>query len=542
MKWTASRLDSLLTSGENEHLEFKEARRSYSFDNLVKYCVALANEGGGLFILGVSNKRPRRVGGTNAFSDLSKTKLSVMREIGLRVNACSVAHPGGRVLVFDVPGRPVGTPIHRKGTYWMRSGESLVPMTPDVLRRIMGEAESDFSAQVCENANLNDLAPAAIDRFRAMWSAKADSVRIAQLDTEQLLTDAGLVTECGITYAALILLGKDTSLDRLLACTEVVFEYRSSNASGPAQQRMEFRKGFLLFAEELWNTINLRNEIQHFRDGLFVYDIPTFGESSIREAILNAVSHRDYRLGDSVFIRQYPKRLEIVSPGGFPAGITRENVLWKQSPRNRKIAEVLARCGLVERAGQGTRLIFEESIRQGKPLPDFGGTDDYQVCLTICGNVQDEGFLKFIERIGQERLRTFSTKDFLVLDSVRREASVPEQFKGQLTALVEEGIIERVGRGRGVRHLLSKRYYSITGKKGVYTRKRGLDRGTNKALLLKHIEDNRAQGSGFSELWQVLPSLSRETVRSLLNDLRDSGRIECRGRTKGARWYPNKNQ
>ena len=83
------------------------------------------------------------------------------------------------------------------------------------------------------------------------------------------------------------------------------------------------------------------------------------------EAVLNAVSRRDYRLAGSVFVRQYPRRLEIVSPGGFPTGITQENFLWRQAPRNCLIAEVFAKCGLVERSGQAVNLMFEESIREG---------------------------------------------------------------------------------------------------------------------------------------------------------------------------------
>lgn len=75
----------------------------------------------------------------------------------------------------------------------------------------------------------------------------------------------------------------------------------------------------------------------------------------IREAILNAVSHRDYRHAGSVFIKQYPTKIELVSPGGFPSGITPENIFWKQHPRNRRIAEVFARCGMVERSGQGSQ-------------------------------------------------------------------------------------------------------------------------------------------------------------------------------------------
>src|SRR5947209_2668640 len=152
---------------------------------------------------------------------------------------------------------------------------------------------------------------------------------------------------------------------------EVVFEYRSSEAACPARQRMEYRQGFLTVLDELWNLINLRNDKQHFLHRFMMLDVPTFNETVCREAILNAVSHRDYRLAGSVFVRQFPRRLEVVSPGGLPAGITPENILWRQAPRYRRIAESVSRCGLVERAGQGMDRIYEECIKESKPKPDF---------------------------------------------------------------------------------------------------------------------------------------------------------------------------
>jgi ATP-dependent DNA helicase RecG len=140
----------------------------------------------------------------------------------------------------------------------------------------------------------------------------------------------------GVTYAALALLGTRQALGQYLAQAEVIFEYRSSEASGPANQREEVREGFLLFFDRLWEWVNRRNDKQHYQDGLFMMDIPTFNEGAIREALLNAVAHRDYRLAGSVFVRQFPRRIEIVSPGGLPQGITLENILDRQLPRNRR--------------------------------------------------------------------------------------------------------------------------------------------------------------------------------------------------------------
>ena len=85
------------------------------------------------------------------------------------------------------------------------------------------------------------------------------------------------------------------------------------------------------------------------------------------------------------------------SPGGFPNSISLENILDRQLPRNRRIAEILALCGMVERSGQGMNLIYELSIREAKPLPDFRGTDDNFVSITLNGLVLDAKMLSLIK-------------------------------------------------------------------------------------------------------------------------------------------------
>ena len=523
---------------EDEHLEFKEAKNRFDFEELVKYCAAIANEGGGKLILGVTNKRPRRVVDCRAFESLERTKAGLTERLHLRFDIDEIEHPDGRVLVFHVPPRPIGMPIQYRGSYWMRAGEGLVPMTPDRLKRIFDEAGPDFSAEICAHAALSDIDPTAIQRFRAMWQRKSGNEALDKVTDERLLADAELVVDGRLTYAALILLGTRQALGKYLAQAEVIFEYRSSEASIPSQQRKEYRQGFFLFDEDLWNTINLRNDIQHYQDGLFIWDISTFNEMVIREAILNAVSHRDYRLGGSIFVRQFPRKIEIISPGGFPPGITTENILWKQFPRNRRVAEIFAKCGFVERSGQGVNRMFEVCIKESKPRPDFRGTDEYQVSVTFQGEIQDSRFLRFLEQIGKEMLASFTTQDLLVLDLIKREEPVPKELRDRLALLRDREIIEVISRGKGTRYILSRRFYGFLGKRGVYTRKRGLDKETNKALLFKHIQDFQKDGSRLKELTQVLPQLTQNQIQKLLVELKKEGRIRCIGRTNGARWFP----
>lgn len=103
---------------------------------------------------------------------------------------------------------------------------------------------------------------------------------------------------------------------------------------------------------------------------------------------------------------------------------------------------------------------------------------------------------------------------------------------------MEKGVVERYGRGRGVKYILSRPYYKMVDEKGAYTRKKGLDRETNKALLLKHIKENRDSGSRLKELMQVLPALSNDQVKKLVAELKKDGKIYNIGATRAALWYP----
>jgi len=416
----------------------------------------------------------------------------------------------------------------------MRSHDALVPMTPEKLQQVFAEAEPDFSAQICKEATFGDLDVKAIEIFRKRWHRRSGNDELLNISLEQLLEDAELLVDGGVTYAALILLGTRQALGIHLAQAEAIFEYRSKETSLPFQQRKEYRKGFFLYYDDLWNTINLRNDEYQYQDGLFMLTVPSFNELAIREAILNAVSHRDYRHAGSVFIKQYPAKIELVSPGGFPPGITPENILWKQHPRNRRIAEVFAKCGMVERSGQGANRMFELCARESKQPPDYSGTDDYEVFLTLYGKVQDPRFLTFLEKIGRDRQVSFEATDFITLDLINREQKLPLWAKERVPLLLKSGAVERIGR----KPILSGKFYEFVDKKGAYTRKKGLDRETNKALLLKHIVRNRDSGSRLKELMQVLPALSKDQVQKLVAELKKEGKIHKIGATKAALWYP----
>ena len=224
----------------------------------------------------------------------------------------------------------------------------------------------------------------------------------------------------------------------------------------------------------------------------------------------------------------------VESPGGLPFGITLDNILDRQLPRNRRIAEILSLCGMVERSGQGMNLMFELSVQEAKPLPDFTGTDDFFVSVTLNGLIIDKAMLSVINRISERGAELLSTEDFLVIDALYHERPLNEKMQSRLNRLIEMGIVEHIGRKK---YVLARSLYAATGKTGVHTRHVGLDRDTNKELLLKHIRQNNEVGTPFKELQQVLPGLNRNQIQVLMRELKEDEKVVCKGKTSAARWF-----
>ena len=534
MKKYLETVQELLEAKEGEHVQFKEAKKQFDSREAAKCCCALANNGGGKLVFGITDKRPRSVVGSAAFDQPERTRMGLIEKLKVNVDFQLFNYEGKRVLVFDVKSRAIGLPVQYDGVAWIYEGDTLKPMPEDMRRSIYEETGGDFSGTICAGATVDDLDETAIENFRAKWIEKSGKKQLATLSKEQLLHDCGAITDDGVTYAALILFGKNAAIIKYLPQAEIIFEYRSSEASGPANQREEFKVGFFACYDRVWELVNLRNDKQHYQEGFFVFDIATFNERVVREAILNAVSHRNYQFGGSIFVRQFRDRLVVESPGGLPFGITLDNILDRQLPRNRRIAEILSLCGMVERSGQGMNLMFELSVQEAKPLPDFTGTDDFFVSVTLNGLILDKAMLSVINRISERGAELLSTEDFLVIDALYHERPLNEKMQSRLNRLIEMGIVEHIGRKK---YVLARSLYAATGKTGVHTRHVGLDRDTNKELLLKHIRQNNEVGTPFKELQQVLPGLNRNQIQVLMRELKEVGKVVCKGKTSAARWF-----
>ena len=287
---------------------------------------------------------------------------------------------------------------------------------------------------------------------------KSGNAEIDRWSDAALLENAELTVDREPTYAGLILLGTGKAVSRHLAQAEAIFEYRNSEASIPYQQRQEFRRGFFTWFDEIWALINLRNDVQQFREGLFKYDIATFDEDSVREAVLNAVSHRDYRDGGSIWIRQFPRMLEIEKSGRVPG---RHNA--RECPRSPEAAQpAYRRSARQMRTGRALGPGHEPDVPPehpaGQATSRLSGVRKHSASDPLAGEIGDPRFLRFLEQIGDEQLKRFSTDDFLAIDLIHRDQPLIDRLKERAKRLLDAGVVERSGRGK---FILSRKFYAF---------------------------------------------------------------------------------
>ena len=535
-KITIAHLKTLRES--EDKVEFKRAAQgNFAYDGgskpnpkdrrkcILGYVTALCNEGGGYLVLGMEDAYPHQVVGTKQNKGtIGELESNIYRDISIRPSIYELYEDETtkerRVLVIDVPGRPIGKLFRFEDVPLMRVGEELKPMSDEEIFKILQEQEPDFSSEIFSTVSINDLDTEAIRILKQKYATKQKNPNFLTLPDEQVLSDLQLMKEGKVTYAALILVGKREKLIELLPQASVILEYRKSENLVPYDNRYTYSEPFYKMIDMLWHDINLRNDKIDVNDNSYIFNIPFFNEDVIREAINNAIAHRDYRRTSETVIKQYPQKLIVMNAGGFPLGISIDNLLRVQStPRNRLLADVLEKTGVVERSGQGIDKIFKNTLSEGKDSPDYSHSDSFRVELHLSAVIKDKAFAMFLESeqrdlAEEDRLSVF---DVISLNEVRQGKSQSVE-KDSIEKLLSCGLIEKRGRTRGTYYILSKSYYEFSGQEGEYSQKD--DWGINQVMsvIMPHLTKfGKAKMKDFAKLLDG--HLTRRQVRTVIDKL-----------------------
>jgi ATP-dependent DNA helicase RecG len=444
---TPAELDALLAlPEENEHVEFKEAKANFHFEKLVEYAVALANEGGGRIVLGVSDKPPRRVVGSQAFELPARTCGGLHERLQIKVLCHEIQHPAGRVLVFEVPGRARGQPLHVEGRYLMRAGDELVPMSPDRLRTIFAEGEADFVEQAAASGLDEGGVVALLDvqgffdlRNRPLPSTRAEMVEALEARRYVLREPGGglAITNLG----ALVLAKRLGDFDSVARKGVRVIVY-----DGVSKLQVKDGKdwvadgGYAVGFEKLVDQIHAETPASEEIRAALRKTTHAYPKKALREILGNALVHQDLtERGTGVVVEVYDDRLEVVNPGR-PL-LDPDRFIDENQSRNERLAYALRQLGVCDERGHGMDAVV--SHIEAHQLPPYQcrlGSRHTTVVLSRYKALNKLAPDERVQAVYQHCCLRFVSNQITNNESIRERFQIEKQNAAQASRLLREAL------------------------------------------------------------------------------------------------------
>jgi len=531
---------------EDVDLEFKpwESDRKTLHRVLRETVVCLANARGGTIVLGVRDRarsRKEAIQGVGRY-EIAGFKRAIYdgTDPHILVEVEELQEPEGMLLLIHVPR---GMPPHTTsdGVAKIRVGKECKPLTGRTFANLLASGgQLDPTAEFLLGVSENDLDPQEITALRAIIRREAQNAELARLGDRPLLEALGLVSDQDITMAGLLLLGRMEILSRLVPQHEVTF-LRFQKATR-YDQRRDLKGPLLAVLRELEQLVSVNNRIRTVpEEGFGQLEFPDLSWEVAREAVLNAVTHRDYFQRQGVTVALYKDRLEITSPGGFIGGITPDNILrHPPAHRNELLARSLHSVGLVNRVGLGVDRIYEELLRLGKDVPRYSA-DEMHVRLLVPLETHTE-FALFVSR-EERRGQTWELDDLLILRSFLHLSLLDRWRAAQVLQLSEEEAADRLarlrqtgylvarGRGRGASYVLRRDLAEKLRGQAVADAELPLE---EEAVRLRIVALLKDRGSLTNAEIRRFSGFHRLQVYRLIKTLESEGIIQLVGKGRGA--------
>jgi len=500
----------MIPNKETLTVEFKSDRKCLSDKELLEAVVCLANNDGGSIYLGVEDDGTVTGLHANHISSQGLPAMVANRTVPALTVAVTVLNERGHtVLRIDVPKSPqiVATSdgVVKRRRMMPDGKPECVPFLPhEFASRQAGFRLLDMSANPVPGATLDDLDPVQRARLRQFVERNNGDRALLDLDDEGLDGAIGLTVREGgerlPTLTGLLLIGKEESLRRLVPTHEIAFQM----LDGEEVRLNEFTRAPLIqsleWIETLFKPLNPEMEMQI---GLFRVAVPKLDRRAYREAVANAIIHRDYSLRGAIHVRLDDNTLLISNPGGLVEGVSIGNLLTTEPrPRNPALADACKRIGLVERTGRGVDLIYRGLLRYGRNRPDYSRTDASNVVLRLSTADADMAFLELILHEEQKRCSSLPIDSLIALSVLREQKRVSrDDLAGYLQkdsasagrtleVLLEAGLVQPHGATRGRTYTLTARVYKELGKAAEYTRQAGFDRLQQEQLVRNYVKEH----------------------------------------------------
>lgn len=529
---------------EDQDLDFKKwetQSRDKAVRMVVRMAVCMANGGGGTVVFGVADRvqgRRQAILGVPPEIDINLLKKAVYDQTDPKImpvfEALTVPEGTGRLLLMQIhPGLPPYTDTAGQGT--IRIGKDCQPLTGTLRRKIAVETgETDYSAEPIRAALEDIFSPSAMEVLRSLAKQENAPRDLLRMEDRQLLQALGLLSADQPTRALVLLAGHEAAIRTHIQKTYWVFLHMTSDTHYDIREdRVTAIPQAIARIEELVRPFN---PITTIEQGMYHFEYPQFPPIALREALMNAFSHADYRLPGPVMVKLFHDRLEISNSGGFIAGITAENILHHQpAARNPLLVEALSRLHLVNRSNLGMGRMFSAFLLEGKRPPIIHEIGE-SVTVTFLKSELEPVFRQFMASLDGEPL---NVDELLVMRRLWRQPPVSLEdlssdcqlsqtlLEHSLDQLSQRGLVEPASDE-------SRSYWRLTAAI------RAADAPPHLAVpsdeqLLSMLRRHPLQGVAMAAIIEET-GMSRSTAKRLLEALRTDGLVRLIGKGPAAKW------
>lgn len=542
-------LVAALAQGETFEQEFK--RGSINDRDLTEAVVCLANGSGGVLLIGVEDDGTvtgaRARHGSTTDPHRLAAAIQNLTEPAQPVEVTLVDHDAGQVIVIHVPRGDPGPVATKSGLYVKRALGSdgrpqCVPMSPhEVVSLGLVTRGIDYAASRAAGATSADLDPAEFDRFRRLCARSPGQEGLSRLSDQDILRALGLApADAAVTLGAVLLFGTSEAVQRWVPTAEFLFQ---DLRKGPTNTSHRMQGPLFKVADEFEQLLELRNTSTELMAGLVRIDLDLIPQTTRREAVANALVHRDYTELGPTSVRITDSHFVVSNPGGLPPGVTIDNILDQSRPRSPILADAFQRAGIVDRKGKGVNEMFESQLRAGRDAPDYSGTSSSMVTVSIPLGTSDLDLVRFLLTFENDHQRVLTLDELRVVHEVKAGGSAtnaelgeslrlaPSAIRAATARLVEAGVLEARGSGRNRRVHLTARFYDLAQDRNAYVRIKAMDPLQQEHMVTEYVRTyGRITRSQAANLCQLSP----EEARNLLKRLTTKGVLRLVGSRRAA--------
>ncbi len=534
---------------EDQDIDFKKwitRSRHDAISQVIEMAICMANGGGGTVVFGGK----KAIIGVPLDIDVNKLKKAVYDATDPKLTPIfeflEVPEGTGRLLVMHVyGGLPPYTDTRGRGK--IRIGKDCVPLTGTMRRRIMIETgESDYTAEQLPGRPKELISSRALEELKEIARKERAPEELLTLNDIDFLASLGVIHNKKLTRAGLLLAGKESAIRKYFP--GYIWTYLRMKNDIDYDDRLDGFQALPLALSRLIDRIMANNPIQTIKQGLLHFEYRTYSEIAIREALMNAFCHADYRLSGPIMVKHFPNKLEISNPGGFIGGITPDNILHHEPvARNPLLVDALTRLRLVNRANLGIQRMYHSLLIEGKEPPLIEEQGE-AVKVTFLAGKFSLPFRTFFEEESKKG-RILTVDHLLILQYLLRHPEIDTATVAQicqrkeleareiLSQMEREfDYLERGGTGKGTYWTLRYDLYRKLSLPGHPERDRRIDWEAAKTRVLSVLKQRYEKGLSNAEIRQLTHYDRHQVFRLMKELMKENPEIKLTGKGRYARY------